>query len=188
VKIRRALISVSDKTGVAAFARALEGQGVDIISTGGTAVLLKKEKIPVREISSFTAFPEVLDGRVKTLHPRVHGGLLYKRGNAKHEAEARECGFDPIDLVAVNLYPFEATVAKRGATLAEAIENIDIGGPAMIRSAAKNYESVTVIVDPADYDAVLENMGKHDGETTLKLRERLAIKAFNRTEPRSTIA
>jgi phosphoribosylaminoimidazolecarboxamide formyltransferase / IMP cyclohydrolase len=181
VKIRRALISVSDKIGVAAFARALEGQGVDIISTGGTAVLLKKEKIPVRQISSFTAFPEVLDGRVKTLHPRVHGGLLYKRGNAKHEAEARECGFDPIDLVAVNLYPFEATVAKRGVTLAEAIENIDIGGPSMIRSAAKNYESVTVVVDPADYDAVLENMGKHDGETTLKLRERLAIKAFNRT-------
>src|SRR6478735_5911876 len=181
MKIRRALISVSDKTGVAAFARALEGQGVDIISTGGTAVLLKNEKIPVREISSFTAFPEVLDGRVKTLHPRVHGGLLYKRGNTKHEAEARECGFDPIDLVAVNLYPFETTVAKHGVTLAEAIENIDIGGPSMIRSAAKNYESVTVIIDPADYDAVLENMGKHDGETTLKLRERLAIKAFNRT-------
>src|SRR4029078_2139463 len=181
MKIRRALISVSDKTGVAAFARALEGQGVDIISTGGTAVLLKNERIPVREISNFTAFPEVLDGRVKTLHPRVHGGLLYKRGNTKHEAEARECGFDPIDLVAVNLYPFEATVAKEGVTLAEAIENIDIGGPSMIRSAAKNYESVTVVIDPADYDAVLEEMGKHDGETTLKLRERLAIKAFNRT-------
>src|ERR1043166_9115004 len=181
LKIRRALISVSDKAGVAAFARALEGQGVDIISTGGTTVLLKKEKIPVREISSFTAFPEVLDGRVKTLHPRVHGGLLYKRGNAKHEAEARECGFDPIDLVVVNLYPFEATVAKRGVTLAEAIENIDIGGPSMIRSAAKNYESVTVVVDPADYGAVLESMRKHEGETTLKLRERLAIKAFNRT-------
>src|SRR5216117_858248 len=181
MKIRRALISVSDKTGVAVFARALEGQGVDIISTGGTAVLLKKEKIPVREISSFTACPEVLDGRVKTLHPRVHGGLLYKRGNAKHEAEAREYGFDPIDLVAVNLYPFEATVAKRGATLAEAIENIDIGGPSMIRSAAKNYESVTVVVDLADYDAVLENMRDNKGETTLKLRERLAIKAFART-------
>src|SRR2546430_9179118 len=181
MKITRALISVSDKAGVAKFARALEKQGVDIISTGGTAVLLRKEKIPVRDISSFTAFPEVLDGRVKTLHPRVYGGLLYKRGNAKHEAEARECGFDPIDLVAVNLYPFEATVAKRSVTLAEAIENIDIGGPAMIRSAAKNYESVAVIVDPEDYDAVLENMGKHDGETTLKLRERLAIKAFNRT-------
>ena len=181
MKITRALISVSDKSGVAAFARALERQGVDIISTGGTADLLRKEKIPVREISSFTAFPEVLDGRVKTLHPRVHGGLLYKRGNAKHEAEARECGFEPIDLVVVNLYPFEATIAKPGVKLAEAIENIDIGGPSMIRSAAKNYESVTVVVDPADYDAVLENIRDNEGETTLRLRERLAIKAFGRT-------
>src|SRR6266446_3685234 len=181
MKITRALISVSDKTGVAAFARALEGQGVDIISTGGTADLLKKQKIPVREISSFTAFPEVLEGRVKTLHPRVHGGLLYKRGNPKHEAEARECGFEPIDLVVVNLYPFEATIAKPDVTLAEAIENIDIGGPSMIRSAAKNYESVTVVVDPADYDGVLENIRDNNGETTLKLRERLAIKAFIRT-------
>src|SRR5438874_8449338 len=181
MKITRALISVSDKTGVAAFARALERQGVDIISTGGTAALLRKEKIPVREISNFTALPEVLDGRVKTLHPRVHGGLLYRRGDAKHEAEARQCGFDPIDLVVVNLYPFEATVAKPNVKPAEAIENIDIGGPSMIRSAAKNYESVTVVVDPADYDAVLENIRDNKGETTLKLRERLAIKAFVRT-------
>jgi phosphoribosylaminoimidazolecarboxamide formyltransferase/IMP cyclohydrolase len=181
MKVTRALISVSDKNGIAAFARALERQGVDIISTGGTADLLRKEKIPVREISSFTAFPEVLEGRVKTLHPRVHGGLLYKRGNEKHEAEARECGFEPIDLVVVNLYPFEATIAKPDVTLAEAIENIDIGGPSMIRSAAKNYESVTVVVDPADYDAVLENIRDNKGETTLKLRERLAIKAFIRT-------
>src|SRR5213596_2709027 len=181
MKITRALISVSDKGGIAAFARALEQQGVDIISTGGTADLLRKGKIQVREISSFTAFPEVLEGRVKTLHPRVHGGLLYKRGNVKHEAEARECGFEPIDLVVVNLYPFEATIAKRGVTLGEAIENIDIGGPSMIRSAAKNYESVTVVVDPADYDVVLENMRDNKGETTLKLRERLAIKAFVRT-------
>ena len=181
MKITRALISVSDKKGVAAFARALERQGVDIISTGGTAELLRKQKIPVRDISSFTAFPEVLEGRVKTLHPRVHGGLLFKRGNAKHEAEARECGFEPIDLVVVNLYPFEATIAKPNVTLAEAIENIDIGGPSMIRSAAKNYESVTVIVDPADYDAVLENIRDNNGETTLKLRERLAIKAFIKT-------
>jgi phosphoribosylaminoimidazolecarboxamide formyltransferase/IMP cyclohydrolase len=181
MKITRALISVSDKTGIAVFARALERQGVDIISTGGTADLLRKEKIPVREISSFTAFPEVLEGRVKTLHPRVHGGLLYKRGNEKHEAEARECGFEPIDLVVVNLYPFEATIAKPDVTLAEAIENIDIGGPSMIRSAAKNYESVTVVIDPADYDAVLENIRDNKGETTLKLRERLAIKAFIRT-------
>src|SRR5881628_1096033 len=181
MKVTRALVSVSDKTGIAPFARALERQGVDIISTGGTAVLLRKEEIPVREISSFTAFPEVLEGRVKTLHPRVHGGLLYKRGNPKHEEEARECGFEPIDLVVVNLYPFEATIAKRDVTLAEAIEKIDIGGPSLIRSAAKNYESVTVVVDPADYDVVLENLRDNNGETTLKLRERLAIKAFIRT-------
>jgi len=178
MKIRRALISVSDKTGIAWLARALERQGVDVISTGGTAELLKKEKIPAREISSFTGFPEVLEGRVKTLHPRVHGGLLYKRGDPKHEAEARECGFEPIDLVVVNLYPFEETIAKPNVTLAEAIDNIDIGGPSMIRSAAKNYESVTVVVDPADYEAVLENMRDNDGATTLKLREYLAIKAF----------
>ena len=181
MKISRALISVSDKSVIASFARALERQGVDIISTGGTAELLRREKIPVREISSFTAFPEVLEGRVKTLHPRVHGGLLYKRGNPKHEAEARECGFEPIDLVVVNLYRFEETIGKPDVTLAEAIENIDIGGPSMIRSAAKNYESVTVVVDPADYDTVLENMRENNGETTLKLRERLAIKAFIKT-------
>ena len=181
MKITRALISVSDKTGIASFARALERQGIDIISTGGTAELLRKEGVLVREISSFTAFPEVLEGRVKTLHPRVHGGLLYKRGNPEQEAEARECGFEPIDLVVVNLYPFEATIAKPDVTFVEAIENIDIGGPSMIRSAAKNYESVTVVVDPVDYDVVLENMRDNDGETTLKLRERLAIKGFIKT-------
>src|SRR6266705_1796860 len=168
MKITRALISVSDKTGIASFARALEGQGIDIISTGGTAELLRKEGVPVREISSLTGFPEVLEGRVKTLHPRVHGGLLYKRGNSKHEKEAREQGFEPIDLVVVNLYPFEQTIAKPDVTLAEAIENIDIGGPSMIRSAAKNYESVTVVVDPADYDSVLENM-RTGGNTSLEL-------------------
>ena len=181
MKITRALISVSDKAGIASFARALERQGVDIISTGGTAELLRKEKIPVREISSFTAFPELLEGRIKTLHPRVHGGLLYKRGNPKHVAEAKEHGFEPIDLVVVNLYPFEETIAKPGVTLAQAIDHIDIGGPSMIRSAAKNYESVTVIVDPADYDVVLAHLRDHEGETTLKLRERLAIKAFIKT-------
>jgi phosphoribosylaminoimidazolecarboxamide formyltransferase/IMP cyclohydrolase len=181
MKITRALISVSNKKGVAAFARALEKQGIDIISTGGTAELLRKEGVPVRDISSFTDFPEVLEGRVKTLHPRVHGGLLYKRGNELHEKQAKECGFQPIDLVVVNLYPFEATIKKPGVTLAEAIEQIDIGGPSMIRSAAKNYESVTVVVDPADYDSILEDMRDHEGETTLKLRERLAIKAFIKT-------
>jgi phosphoribosylaminoimidazolecarboxamide formyltransferase/IMP cyclohydrolase len=181
VKITRALISVSNKKGVADFARALEKQGVDIISTGGTADLLRKEGVPVRDISAFTDFPEVLEGRVKTLHPRVHGGLLYKRGNELHEQQAREQGFQPIDLVVVNLYPFEETIKKPDVTLAEAIEQIDIGGPSMIRSAAKNYESVTVVVDPADYDSILEDMRDHEGETTLKLRERLAIKAFIKT-------
>ncbi|MFL6595562.1 MAG: bifunctional phosphoribosylaminoimidazolecarboxamide formyltransferase/IMP cyclohydrolase [Chthoniobacterales bacterium] len=181
MKIRRALISVSDKKGVAEFARALEKMGVDIISTGGTSELLRKESVPVRDISSFTDYPEVLEGRVKTLHPRVHGGLLYKRGNALHEQQAKEQGFQPIDLVVVNLYPFEKTIEKEGVTLEQAIEQIDIGGPSMIRSAAKNYESVTVVVDPADYETVLESMRDHDGETSLKLRERLAIKAFIRT-------
>src|SRR5260370_23307938 len=170
MKISRALISVSDKTGIAKFARALERQGVDIISTGGTADLLRKEKIPVREMSSFTAFPEVLEGRVKTLHPRVHGGLLYKRGNPKHEAEARECGFEPIDLVVVNLYPFEKTIHKPDVTLGEAIENIAIGGPPLIPSWAKNYEQGTAVVDPTDYNVELVNMRDNNGETTLKLR------------------
>ncbi|HSH38269.1 MAG TPA: bifunctional phosphoribosylaminoimidazolecarboxamide formyltransferase/IMP cyclohydrolase, partial [Chthoniobacterales bacterium] len=166
---------------VAEFARALEKLGVDIISTGGTSELLRKEGVPVRDISSFTDYPEVLEGRVKTLHPRVHGGLLYKRGNELHEQQAKEQGFQPIDLVVVNLYPFAETIAKQDVTLAQAIEQIDIGGPSMIRSAAKNYESVTVVVDPADYDAVLEAMRDHEGETTMKLRERLAIKAFIKT-------
>src|SRR4051812_41483610 len=181
MNITRALISVSAKKGIASFARALEKRGIDIISTGGTAELLRKEKVPVREISKFTDYPEVLEGRVKTLHPRVHGGLLYKRGNPKHEAEARDQGFEPIDMVVVNLYPFEETIRKPKVTLVEAIEQIDIGGPSMIRSAAKNYESVTVVVDPADYDSILEDMRDHEGETTLKLRERLAIKAFIKT-------
>src|SRR5215203_92211 len=181
MKITRALISVSDKTGVVEFARALETQGIDIISTGGTAELLRKEGVPVRDISSFTDFPEVLEGRVKTLHPRVHGGLLYKRGNPVHEEQAKEHGFQPIDLVVVNLYPFETTIAQPDVTLLQAIEQIDIGGPSMIRSAAKNYESVTVVVDPFDYESVLDTMRDHHGETTLRLRERLAIKAFIKT-------
>jgi len=178
MKIQRALISVSDKTGVAEFARELEKQGVEIISTGGTASLLRQEKIKAIDISTFTGFPEMLDGRVKTLHPKVHGGLLYLRGNKEHEKAAREHGIEPIDLVVVNLYPFRETIAKPGVKLAEAIEQIDIGGPSMLRSAAKNYQSVTVVVDPADYEAVLEEMRDRDGETSLKLRERLAIRAF----------
>ena len=178
MKIQRALLSVSDKTGLVEFARELVAMGVEIISTGGTASLLKKEKIPAIEISAFTGSPEILDGRVKTLHPKVHGGLLFLRGNQAHEKEAAENGIQPIDLVVVNLYPFEQTVAKPDVTLDQAIENIDIGGPSMLRSAAKNYRSVTVVVDPADYADVLENIRANDGATTLKLRERLAIKVF----------
>ncbi|MHA3770661.1 bifunctional phosphoribosylaminoimidazolecarboxamide formyltransferase/IMP cyclohydrolase [Verrucomicrobiota bacterium sgz303538] len=178
MKIQRALISVSDKTGLVDFARELVAMGVEIISTGGTAATLKKEGIQTRDISDVTGFPEMLDGRVKTLHPKVHGGLLYLRDNPEHEAQAKAHGIEPIDLVVVNLYPFEATIAKPGVTLEEAIENIDIGGPSMLRSAAKNYRSVTVVTDPADYADVLENMRDNDGATTLKLRERLGIKVF----------
>jgi len=178
MKIKRALISVSEKTGLIEFARELYAMGVEILSTGGTASLLKKEGIPSTEVSSFTGSPEILDGRVKTLHPKIHGGLLYLRGNESHEKQAKDNGILPIDLVVVNLYPFEQTVAKPDVTLEEAIENIDIGGPSMLRSAAKNYRSVTVVVDPADYADVLENIAANDGGTTLKLRERLAIKVF----------
>jgi phosphoribosylaminoimidazolecarboxamide formyltransferase/IMP cyclohydrolase len=178
MKIQRALISVSDKTGLVAFAKELAAMGVEIISTGGTAKLLQKEKIKVIEISKYTGFPEMMDGRLKTLHPKVHGGLLHLRDNAAHVAQAKEHGIPPIDLVVVNLYPFEATVAKPGVTLEDAIENIDIGGPSMLRSAAKNYRSVTVVVDPGDYAAVVEQMKENDGATTLQLRERLGIKVF----------
>ena len=178
MKIERALLSVSNKAGVVEFARELEEHGVEIISTGGTAKLLRDEKIKVTEMSDFTGFPEILEGRVKTLHPKVHGGLLYLRGNREHETAAREHGIAPIDLVVVNLYPFQETIAKPGVKLGEAIEQIDIGGPSMLRSASKNYQSVTVVVDPTDYQAVLDEMRDKKGETTLKLRERLAIKAF----------
>jgi phosphoribosylaminoimidazolecarboxamide formyltransferase/IMP cyclohydrolase len=178
MKIQRALISVSDKTGLVDFARELVGFGVQIVSTGGTASLLQKEGVPVQEISEYTGFPEMLDGRVKTLHPKVHGGLLYLRDHPEHVAQAQAHGIAPIDLVVVNLYPFEKTVANPETTLEQAIEQIDIGGPSMLRSAAKNYRSVTVVVDPSDYGDVLENMRTNDGATTLKLRERLGIKVF----------
>ncbi len=181
MKIQRALISVSDKTGLLDFAKGLAEFGIEIISTGGTAKALQKAGIATVEISNFTGSPEILDGRVKTLHPKVHGGLLYLRENAEHVATAKEHGIAPIDLVVVNLYPFEETIAKEGVTLAEAIENIDIGGPSMIRSASKNYQSVTVVTDPADYDEVLAEMKEEGGSTTAKLRERLAIRAFSTT-------
>ncbi|MFZ4682379.1 MAG: bifunctional phosphoribosylaminoimidazolecarboxamide formyltransferase/IMP cyclohydrolase, partial [Terrimicrobiaceae bacterium] len=181
MKIQRALISVSDKTGIVEFARALHQRGVEILSTGGTARSLQAENIPTVEVSQFTGSPEIMDGRVKTLHPKIHGGLLYLRGNDEHEKQAKTHGIRPIDLVVVNLYPFEATIAKEGVTLPEAIEQIDIGGPSMIRSAAKNYQSVAVVTDPADYPAVLEDMEENHGGTDLALRERLAIKAFATT-------
>jgi phosphoribosylaminoimidazolecarboxamide formyltransferase/IMP cyclohydrolase len=179
-RIRRALISVSDKTGLVALARALATADVELISTGGTAKALREAGLNVTDLSAYTGFPEMLDGRVKTLHPKVHGGLLYLRGNAGHEAAARTHGIEPIDLVVVNLYPFEQTVARPDATLSEAIENIDIGGPSMLRSAAKNHESVTVVADPADYAVVAEQVGS-SGNTTLELRRRLAAKVFART-------
>jgi phosphoribosylaminoimidazolecarboxamide formyltransferase/IMP cyclohydrolase len=179
-KIRRALLSVSDKHGLLPFAQTLAAAGVELISTGGTAKALREADLTVKDISEHTGFPEMLDGRVKTLHPKVHGGLLYIRGNADHEAAVAQHGIAPIDLVVVNLYPFEATVAKPGVALHEAIENIDIGGPSMLRSAAKNHDSVTVIVDPADYDAVATQI-KETGDTTLALRRSLAAKVYART-------
>jgi phosphoribosylaminoimidazolecarboxamide formyltransferase / IMP cyclohydrolase len=178
MKINRALISVSDKTGVVPFARRLSEMDVEIISTGGTAALLKRESIAHIEIEKFTGFPEILSGRVKTLHPKVHGGLLFLRDDPVHQQQAAAHGIEPIDLVAVNFYPFKSTVARPNVTLDEAIEQIDIGGPSMLRSAAKNYRTVTVVSDPSDYPSVLEEMELHGGETTLALREKFAIKAY----------
>ena len=179
-KIRRALLSVSDKTGLLDFAKVLVESGVELVSTGGTAKAIRDAGLPVKDISAHTGFPEMMDGRVKTLHPKIHGGLLYIRGNESHEAAAREHNIAPIDLVVVNLYPFEQTVSKPNVALHDAIENIDIGGPSMLRSAAKNHESVTVIVDPADYAPVAEEI-KSAGDTSLELRRKLAAKVFART-------
>ncbi len=179
-KIARALLSVSDKSGLVPFAKVLAEAGVELVSTGGTAKALRAEGLAVIELSDYTGFPEMLDGRVKTLHPKVHGGLLHLRGNPEHVATVLRHAIPAIDLVVVNLYPFEQTVAKPGVSLHDAIENIDIGGPSMLRSAAKNHESVTVIIDPADYAAVSDQV-KTAGETTLELRRRLAAKVFART-------
>lgn len=178
--IRRALISVSDKTGLIDFAKFLVARGVELLSTGGSAKALRDAGLPVVEVSDHTGFPEMLDGRVKTLHPKIHGGILGIRGNAAHEAAMAAHGIDPIDLVVVNLYPFEATVAK-GAPFEDCIENIDIGGPALIRAAAKNHNHVAVVVDVADYQALREVMTETGGATTLALRRRLAATAYART-------
>jgi phosphoribosylaminoimidazolecarboxamide formyltransferase/IMP cyclohydrolase len=179
-KIQRALISVSDKTGLIPFAQILAQAGIEIISTGGTAKALREAGLAVKDISEHTGFPEMLDGRVKTLHPKVHGGLLYIRGNETHEAAVKTHAIAPIDLVVVNLYPFEQTVAKPDVSLHDAIENIDIGGPSMLRSAAKNHDSVTVVVDPFDYAEVAKQISGND-DTTLEMRRKLAAKVFART-------
>ena len=178
--IRRALLSVSDKSGLADFARQLAARGVELVSTGGTKAALADIGLTVRDVTDLTGFPEVMGGRVKTLHPKVHGGLLAVRDNDAHREAAETHGIAPIDLLVVNLYPFEETVA-RGADDAACIENIDIGGPAMVRAAAKNHGDVTVVIEPQDYPAVLTEMAAHKGATTLALRQRLAAKAFART-------
>ena len=178
--IERALLSVYDKTGLVRFAATLAAAGAELISTGGTAKALRAGGLKVTDLSAYTGFAEMLGGRVKTLHPRIHGGLLYLRGDPQHEAAAKQHGIQPIDVVGVNLYPFEQTVAKPGVTLEEAIENIDIGGPAMLRSAAKNHESVTVVIDPADYPVIAGQIKEH-GNTTRELRRELAARVFGRT-------
>src|SRR5215831_15295064 len=179
-KITRALLSVSDKSDLVALARALAAYGIELVSTGGTAKALSDAGLKVRDVSDLTGFPEMMDGRLKTLHPKVHGGLLAIRDDREHAAAMDAHGIAPIDLLVVNLYPFEATV-QAGADFAHCIENIDIGGPAMIRAAAKNHADVTVVVDPQDYEPLLAELKSNGGATTLALRRQLAAKAYART-------
>ena len=178
--IKRAIISLTDKSGIEDFASQLSRLGVEILSTGGTAKKLREHVLEVRDVADFTGFPEMLDGRVKTLHPKVHGGILAQRHNPEHQRQMAAHGLLPIDLIAVNLYAFDKATADPACTLAHAIENIDIGGPTMLRAAAKNYRDVTVIVDPADYPQVLAEI-EASGDTTLKTRFRLARKVFDLT-------
>jgi phosphoribosylaminoimidazolecarboxamide formyltransferase / IMP cyclohydrolase len=177
--VRRALLSVSDKTGIVELARELRERGIELLSTGGTAKLLVSHGIPVKEVAEHTGFPEIMGGRLKTLHPKIHGGLLGRRG--VDEAVMRAHGIEPIDLLAVNLYPFAATVARPDCTYDEAVDNIDIGGPAMVRAAAKNHASVTVVVDPGDYRGLLDELAANQGATTVAVRQKLAAKAFAHT-------
>jgi phosphoribosylaminoimidazolecarboxamide formyltransferase/IMP cyclohydrolase len=177
-KVQRAILSVTDKTGLVQFAKKLSQLGIELISTGGTAKLLRDSDVQVKDVSELTGFPEMLDGRVKTLHPKVHGGILHRRDNQSHRSAVAEHGIQPIDMVVVNLYAFEKTAAKPGVQFDELIENIDIGGPSMIRSAAKNFQDVAVVTSPADYDAVAEEMASHGGELSQQTRWRLAQKAF----------
>jgi len=179
--IKRALISVSDKAGIVEFAEGLSKFGVEILSTGGTASMMRDAGLQVKDVAEHTGYPEMLDGRVKTLHPKIHGGLLGLRDNPAHVAKMAEHDITPIDMVVVNLYPFEATVAKPDCTLEDAIENIDIGGPTMLRSAAKNNQSVTVVVDPADYAVVLDEMAANQGDVSRETNFRLALKVYQRT-------
>src|SRR5579872_1600515 len=181
VKIQRALVSVTDKTGIVDFARRLSDMGVELISTGGTAKTLRENGIAVKDVSEVTGFPEMLDGRVKTMHPRITGGILAIRGKADHVRALEEHGIQPIDMVVVNLYQFEKVAAKAGVTLDEMIENIDIGGPTMIRSAAKNFQDVAVVVSPDDYVAIGQEMRESGGALSRETKWRLAQKAFRTT-------
>src|SRR5271167_639462 len=174
VVIRRALIGVADKSGVADFAKTLARHGVEIVSTGGTMAALAAAGVKVRSVESFTGSPEMLDGRVKTLHPKIHGAILARRGDEGHQRQMLQHRIEPIDLVVVNFYPFEKTVAKSGVSLDQAIENIDIGGPALVRAAAKNYADVAVVVDSADYPELIAELARHDGALTIATRWRLA--------------
>jgi phosphoribosylaminoimidazolecarboxamide formyltransferase/IMP cyclohydrolase len=187
MKIQRALISVFDKSGIVEFAQELVQSGIEIISTGGTARTLRQSGLTIVDISTYTGFPEMLGGRVKTLQPQIHGGILWRRDNEKDRDEINAQGIKSIDLVVVNLYPFEQTIAKEGVTLDEAIEQIDIGGPTLLRASAKNYKYVTVIVDPADYRAVLEEMNTHNSQVSEKTRFNLAQKVFQRTTQYDTV-
>ena len=184
-RIERALISLTDKSGIEDFAGQLAQLGVEILSTGGTAKKIREAGVAVRDVSDFTGFPEILDGRVKTLHPKIHGGILNQRKNEDHQQQCRDNGIADIDLVAVNLYAFEKTVADPDCSLADAIENIDIGGPTLLRASAKNFEDVTVVVDPADYELVLGEIQQR-GNTTLKTRFYLATKVFALTSQYDT--
>ncbi len=185
--IRRALLSVSDKRGIVDFAREVSAMGVEILSTGGTAKTLRSEGIPVVEVSDYTGFPEMLDGRLKTLHPKIHGGLLARRRNPKDMEDIERHSIKPIDMVVVNLYPFEKTIAKPNVTFEEAIENIDIGGPTMLRAASKNFEDVIVVVDPDDYGAILAEMKASQGEVGRQTKLSLARKVFAHTARYDTL-
>ena len=180
-KIKRVLISLSDKTGAVEFAKELAQFGVEFLSTGGTAKILRDAGLNVKDVSEYTGFPEMLDGRVKTLHPKIHGALLGLRNNPEHVETMKKHSIEPIDMIVVNLYPFKETISKPGCTFEDAIENIDIGGPAMLRSASKNFQSVTVVIDPADYSVIIDTMKKNNGEVGADLNLKLAQKVYSTT-------